>query len=395
MRIGVDATCWSNRRGYGRFTRGLLQALLTIDHQNHYVFFVDEEPKEFLLPEGVEVVRIAAEVPTARAAAANGHRSLKDLWAAGHAISEQKLDLVYFPSLYSYVPLVSAVPKLVTIHDAIPELFPELVFPTWRSKLFWRVKAKLGCVQARLVLTVSDYSRRCLIEQLKIPPARLRVVSEASDPAFRPLKRPDGRMLYARWGLSPETRFLAYVGGFSPHKNLALLIDVFRELQAQPQFADLHLLLVGDHEGDAFYSCYRQLVDQVRQLGLQARVVFTGYLGDDDLVVLFNLAEAVVLPSFCEGFGLPAVESAACGTPVVATTRSPLPELLGEGAISVEPNDRAGWRDAIARVLSDIKLRERMRAAGLAAAGRLSWQNSAHQLLSIFEEVPRNRVAPA
>jgi glycosyltransferase involved in cell wall biosynthesis len=284
---------------------------------------------------------------------------------------------------------------LVTIHDAIPELFPKLVFPTWRSKLFWYAKAKLGAAQARLILTVSDYSRRCLIEQLGISPERLRVVNEATDPAFRPLEHPNGRVLRARWGLSPATRFLVYAGGFSPHKNLSLLVDVFRELLTQPQFVDLHLVLVGDYEGDVFHSCYLQLRDQVRQSGLQARVLFTGYLGDDDLVVLLNLAEALVLPSFSEGFGLPGIESAACGTPVVATTRSPLPELLGEGAIAVEPNDRAGWRDAIARVLSDNGLRARMRAAGLAAVGRLSWQDSARQLLSIFEEVWQSRVAPA
>jgi glycosyltransferase involved in cell wall biosynthesis len=393
--IGVDATCWSNRRGYGRFARDLLTAAVSLDQQNRYVFFVDHEPEEFCLPGGVEVFRIASRVPVVKAAAANGRRSLRDLWAVSRAISQQNPDLVFFPSVYSYVPVGGRVPTVVTIHDAIPELYPHLVFPTWRSKFFWRAKVKLACVQARLIATVSEYSRRCLTERLKIPLSRLRVINEASSPVFHRLERPDAGRILNRWGLSPETRFLAYVGGFSPHKNLSLLLDVFRELRSQPRFADLRLLLVGDYEGDVFYSCYRKLVGQVQRWGLQDRVLFTGHLGDEDLVLLLNLAGALVLPSFCEGFGLPAVEAAACGTPVVATTRSPLPELLGEGAITVEPEDRVGWLRGLERVLSDVELRKRMRAAGQEAASRLSWENSARQLLAIFEEAVRSHAAAA
>jgi len=395
MRIGVDATCWTNRRGYGRFARSLLRAALALDRSNHYVFFVDDEADEFPLPANVEVVRITTAVPTVKAAAASGSRSLKDLWRSSRAFSAQKVDLFFFPSVYSYLPMLSGVPKLVTIHDVIPELFPELVFPTLRSRLFWHAKVKLGCAQARLILTVSDYSRRCLAEQLKISPQRIRVVSEASDPAFRKLDAPRPTPLLERLGLASSMRLLTYVGGFSPHKNLSLLLDVMRDLRARGGFDDVRLVFGGDYEGDVFYSCYRQLVGQVRQAGLQDRVVFTGYLRDADLLALLNLTQALLLPSFCEGFGLPAVEAAACGVPVIATARSPLPELLGEGAIILEPDDRAGWTNAVVAVLTDSWRRENMRRAALAAASRLSWENSARQLLEIFDEVLRHRVPAA
>ncbi len=393
MRIGVDATCWSNRRGYGRFTRSLLTAALALDGLNQYVFFVDEDSEKFPLPQGVEIVRVATDQPTVQAAAADGRRSLKDLWAIRRAMDSEKVDLFFFPSVYSYVPLLSPAPKLVTIHDTIPELYPELVFPTRRSRLLWNLKVKLGCAQAKLVLTVSDYSAMHLARKLKIPPSRLRIVNEAGDPAFRPLEWPDGSDLLARLGLPPGARFLVYVGGFSPHKNLRLLVDLFRELRARPSFDDLRLVLAGDYESDVFYSCYQQVREQVERSGLRERVVFAGHLGDEELVVLLNLAQALALPSFVEGFGLPAVEAAACGTPAVVTTRSPLPKLLGEGVIAVDPDDRAGWIAALARVLSDAPLRNQMRQAGLAAAGRLSWTHSAEQLLEIFEEVGRARAA--
>jgi glycosyltransferase involved in cell wall biosynthesis len=184
-----------------------------------------------------------------------------------------------------------------------------------------------------------------------------------------------------------------YVGGFSPHKNLSMLVDVFRDLQSQPQFADLRLLLIGDYERDVFYSCYKQIAAQVQQAGLQDRVLFTGYLNDQVLIVLLNLAQALVLPSFCEGFGLPAIEAAACGAPTVVTTNSPMPELLGEGTIGVEPGDRGGLLAALAWILGDPTKLQDMRKAALAASARFSWENSARQLLDIFDEVGQSGAA--
>jgi len=395
MRIGVDATTWSNRRGYGRFTRALITAAVELDQRNHYTLFVDHESGEFPLPPGVEVCRIFTKVPTITAAGADSRRSLSDMWAVARAVRRAQVDLIYFPTDYSYVPFYMNVPRIVTIHDAISELFPELVFPTLRSKIFYRAKVRMGIRQARLLITVSEYSRRKLMEKLKIPPARFRVVSEAADPIFRPLDCPTDGKSFSRWGIPPNAKCMIYVGGFSPHKNLFMLLDVVRELLTRDAFHDLRLVLVGDYSGDSFFSCYKQLAERVTSDRLEGRVLFTGRLGDEDLVTLLNRADALVLPSFCEGFGLPGAEAAACGTPVVATTESPLPELLGEGAIAVKPGDRAGWLGAFERVLTDKALRARMREAGLAAAKRMSWKNSALQLLAVFDEVPQNHGASA
>src|SRR5215469_448370 len=393
MRIGVDATCWSNRRGYGRFTRSLLRALLEVDQRNHYTFFVDYESDEFPLPSQVEVRRVVTRVPTIRAAGADSSRSLADLWRVARAFRSAPIDLLYFPADYSYVPAFLCIPRIVTIHDAIAELFPKLIFPTLRSKMLYRAKVRTGIRQARLLVTVSEYSRRRLMEKLNIPPARFRVVSEAPDPIFRPLERPTHSEVVTRWGISPGSRCLIYVGGFSPHKNLLMLLDVVHELRDRDAFRDLRLVLTGDYAGDPFFSCYGELVERVRRYSLEGHVLFTGRLEDEDLVILLNRADALVLPSVCEGFGLPGVEAAACGVPVVATTESPLSELLDEGLLAVDPIDRGGWLTAIERVLTDMALRGRMQKAALAAASRLSWQNSARQLLSVFDEVARSGAA--
>jgi alpha-1,3-rhamnosyl/mannosyltransferase len=387
MRIGVDATCWSNRRGYGRFARALLTATLAADRANEYVFLTDLPADEFPMPAGVEVVRVSAAVPTIQAAAANGRRSLADMWALSRAISARRFDLFFFPSVYSYVPLGGSTPELVTIHDVIPELFPALVFPTRRSRLFWRAKVSVALMRARRVVTISEYSRQKISEVLGIRPDRLRIVNEAGDPVFRRLSGLDTGPLHQRLGVAPGTPLVAYVGGFSPHKNLVALIGWFRAACERAALPSAKLVLVGDYETDPFFSCYPEVQRQVVKHQLQGRVLFPGYMKDDDLLALFHAARALVLPSFCEGFGLPAVEAAACGAPVVVTTESPLPALLGEGAIAVSPHDDSAWVAALARVLSDEALRQKMSATGLAATAQLSWENSARQLLDVFHEV--------
>jgi glycosyltransferase involved in cell wall biosynthesis len=393
MRVGVDATCWGNRRGYGRFTRALLTALLDLDEQNQYTFFVDDESGEFPLPPRAEVCRVATKVPTIQAAGADSRRSLPDLWVVAQAIRRAHVDVIFFPSEYTYVPVIARTPQVVTLHDATPEIVPEMVFPNLRARFFFGAKKRMAVRLARVLVTVSEYSRRRLREKLGIPLERLRVVSEAPDPIFRPMESCCADEAAARWGIPPQAKCLIYVGGFTPHKNLQMLLDVFGELVRRGEFPDMRLVHVGDYATDPFHSSYADLAERVRQTHLEQQVIFTGRLSDQDLVLLLNRSDALVLPSFSEGFGLPGVEAAACGKPVLATTASPLPELLGDGAIAVDPADRAGWLRAIDCVLCDAALRERMGRAALAAAGRLSWKNSAGQLLSIFHEVQRNGAA--
>ncbi len=387
MRIGVDATCWANKRGYGRFTRSLLGSLVALDTKNSFVFFTDSPETTFELPSTVEIIRVPTKTPTVEAASAKGRRTLRDLWAMSRTVSRHELDVFFFPSVYSYFPVLGRVPKLVTIHDTFPELFPHLVFPDRKARLLWKAKQSLAKLQASLIVTVSDFSRRCLIKYLGIPGSRIRIVNESFDPIFRPLAhdQEDGHL--DRYGIDKNGPFLLYVGGFSPHKNLSMLLDVFREIVLDFRFRDLRLVFAGDHDGDSFYSCYDELRAAVIKEGLEERVIFTGYVPDETLVHLFNRARVVVLPSFGEGFGLPAMEAAACGTPVVATNCSPLPELLGEGALYISPTERGELLGQLVRVLTDEELRRKMRRAALQAASSLTWQNSARQLLAIIEEV--------
>jgi alpha-1,3-rhamnosyl/mannosyltransferase len=320
MQIGVDATCWQNKRGYGRHSRALLQALVRLDTANHYTFFMDSSQGNEQFPSQVQVRTVSASKPTALAAAANGRRTLGDMWRMSRALSSRGFDLLLFPTVYSYVPVWSRAKKIVMIHDVIAEKYPHLTLPSRTAQLFWQAKVALGRRQADALVTVSDYSRQGIAEYYQLAPSQIFTVSEASDPIFRMLPTVELSPELRALGIEPDRRQVVYVGGFGPHKNLAMLVDAFAQVCAQPEFADLRLVLVGEYKREVFHSVFGAIEQQVAALGLTDRVIFTGYLSDEQLVILLNLATVLVLPSLIEGFGLPAVEAAACGCPVIATT---------------------------------------------------------------------------
>jgi glycosyltransferase involved in cell wall biosynthesis len=387
MLIGVDATCWTQRRGYGRHLRGLVTAAAQLGPHRFVLFtdFVGESP--FPFPEACEVVAASTRRQTLQAAGANGARSVGDMLALGGAMSAAPLDVLLFPTIYSWVPTWTSAPKLLMIHDVIAERLPRYIFPTLGGRVRWQLKSTLGLAQADRVLTVSEYSRRALVEQFGLSSSAVAVVGEATDPVFRPLIHPEMPSKLRDLGLSPRSRIVTYVGGFGPHKNLVRLIEAFAKVAAEPRFADVTLALVGDHSGDVFFSEYARLQRLVEDRGLTSRVVFTGFVADEDLVGLLNCSAFLALPSLMEGYGLPAVEAAACGLPVLVTRNSPIPELLGDGALAVEPYLTSEIRAAMVRLLDDSDLRARMGDAARLAAARLSWAEAARSLLNVVDAV--------
>jgi glycosyltransferase involved in cell wall biosynthesis len=386
MHIGVDATCWQNRRGYGRHARALLTSLVTLDPGNRYTFFVDSKENLDMLPAGPEVRLLPTSVPAAVAASAAGRRSLHDLWRVSRALSEPRFDILLFPTIYSYTPVFTAARKLVMIHDVIAETFPNLTMPRTAARLFWKTKTAVGRLQADAIVTVSEYSRRRILERFRLAPGRVFTVGEASDPVFRVLPNPSPSPLLRSLGVHPGARIVTYVGGFNPHKNLESLVSAFAALSKEPRFSDTVLVMAGEYEKEVFHSYFGTISSQVERLGIGGRVVFTGYLPDEELVLLLNLSRMLVLPSLMEGFGLPAIEAAACGCPVVASLESPLPELLGDAGIFVDPTPEA-LRDAIAGILEAPEVRSRMGRSASAAAARLTWDAAARQMLDVMQKV--------
>ena len=385
MRVGVDATSWVNRRGYGRFARNAVGRLIELDRDATYLLYVDEPSAPAVdVPAGAEAVVVPVGQAQAGAAAAGSSRSVRDLLRLGRAVRSSGLDAFLFPSVYTYFPVLG-VPTVVGVHDLIADTLPELTFANRRTRGLWQLKERVAIRRARRLFTVSESSRRAIAARLGVEPGGLTVVPEAPAPVFYP--RGDDRTAaeLKALGLGATEPFLLFAGGISPHKNLETLLDAFaavRQSEAEPP----RLVAVGDLESDSFLSAAAAVKERVADLGLEGHVVFPGYVADETLASLYSAATAVVIPSLAEGFGLPAVEAAACGAPTVLSDLPAHRETLGDAALYFRPTDREELTRLLGRVIRDVELRRNLGERGKRAVAGLSWDASAERLRDLIRE---------
>jgi glycosyltransferase involved in cell wall biosynthesis len=382
MRIGIEGSCLANRRGFGRFARQTLAALAEAPGDHEFVVFVDAPSSPVVqVPGRFERVVVAVDEAPTRAATASGRRRVRDMLAMGRAVARSGIDLVYFPATYSFFPVWNVKRVVVTMHDTLALAHPELVFPTWRGRLAWSLKEHVAARRADLILTVSESARRDLIAWFRLPGDKVRVVTEGPDAAFGPRDDgPESRAVLSRYGIAPGTRFVLYVGGLSPHKNLLRLIEAF----ARGARDDVSLVLVGDL-GDVFHTHVPELRAAVARCGLDGRVTFTGFVPDADLAYLYNRAYVLAQPSLMEGFGLPPVEAMACGTPVLSSRAGSLPEVVGDAGLFFDPTDVPEMARTLRQVLDDPAGRDRLARLARERAGRFTWAASARAMLACFD----------
>ena len=392
VKIGVDISSWIHPEGQGRYTRELLLALLAVDQHNDYLFFLDSKTAASCkdLPESNRIQRIVVKTSDAAIlrATAWGRRPLSDLWEMGEAVQRygRDLDLFFFPGLHTFFPLRTHAKIIVTIHDTFAERHPRLVFPTWHNQFFWKLKSRWALRQADLITTVSETSRQDLIQRYNLVNKKVTVIPNGTSRIFRPLDHSSATSVTARYGLRPDERFILYVGGFGPHKNLTILLEAYDTLLRRGMISNVKLVLVGDFQSKLSLTNYDSLRTRMTERGLTKQVVFTGYLHDEELVHIYNQAALLVLPSLDESFGLTGLEAMACGTPVVASRVGALPEVMGEAAQYFDPRNASQLTERLQSVLTNDALRETMHCKGLERAQQFSWQNSAEALLKIFEE---------
>lgn len=389
MRIGIDATSCANVRGYGRFTREVLRALAPIAAAHELVCFLDHHSRRSFAVTGSNVtpVVVAQGTPPALAAASSGARSPADMLRMTRAVWRSRVDVFFSPTVYTYFPLPPGLRAVVGIHDTIAERFPQLTLPSRRARLFWRAKVVLGCRQARLILTVSEYAAEQIVEVLGVPRERIRVAPEAPSAEYCPSDNPDDvSSVAARIGLPPGSRWFLYVGGFNPHKYVDAIIAAHADVLRSTVGPKPHLVLVGPSERDVFHTKGPGLRDLARAAGSSEYVHLPGFVGDSELRHLHSASVALLLVSASEGFGLPAVEAAACGSPVIATTESPLPDLLAGGGIFVPPGDVRAISAAMMTLLADEPSRRRLGDAARQRALALTWTRCARLVLDAIEE---------
>jgi glycosyltransferase involved in cell wall biosynthesis len=343
--ITIDADVLGRRRtGDETYVTALLRELAPIADQERLVA-VTRQPE--LVPDGIEAFELPARSQVMRMAFGFPRALRKLRPALGH---------------FNYVvPPAYRGPAVVTVHDLSFEANPRLM--GLRDRFMFRTFVPRSARRAGRVLTVSERTKRDLVEHYGIAEKKIVVTPNGVDPIFRPN------------GTAPDVPpYALFVGGIQPRKDPVTAIEALALVDG-----DLRLVLVGDEKrgGD-------EVRGAIRRLRLERRVELTGYVEHEGLASLYRGAACLVFPSRYEGFGLPVLEAMASGTPVVATTAGAVPEVAGDAAILVEPGDPEALADGIRQALSD---RERFVAAGLERAKRFSWAETARRTLAVYREL--------
>ena len=388
LRIALDTRRVSDF-GIGTYIRNLVLALARIDQRNEYqLISTDRAVPEFSsLPPNFET----AIFPGTKRK--GPHQPGLAQIRYGWFLQKLRADLFHMP--LNAVPLLMPKPYVVTIHDMSTLLFPQKLGFRNRLRLFY---LRRGLLRADRVMAVSMATCRDVEAVLGIPASRMRVIYNAPDPTFHP---PSGPMKAPvngeECGYTPEIQrvmdryrihypFLLYVGRTNPQKNIPRLVEAFAvlrgEIQDHPVYQDLRLLIIGDE-----ISRYPALRHAVIQSRLEDTVRFLGFVPIDTLRSFYQAASAFVFPSLYEGFGLPPLEAMACGTPVVCSHVSSLPEVVGDAAEIVNPENVFDIARGMREVLLDRDHRNRLVARGFEQARRFSWERTAQHVLETYEEI--------
>jgi glycosyltransferase involved in cell wall biosynthesis len=355
--------------GIGTYIRNILRQLARLDRQTEYVLICQPADRELALSLG-ENFRV--EVDSSRP------YSFREQLSIPWALLRTRAHLLHEPH-YVLPPLVRC-PTVVTIHDCIHLRFPQYL-PNRAALTYARAQMGAAARRSNRILTVSEASKRDILEFFAVDPDKITVIHNAIDERFAgsPPEQ-DVQRVAERYQL--HDKFVLYVGNVKPHKNLERLLDAFHLLHQTPGLEQVKLVVIGDE-----ISRYAALRRAVHRYNLHKFVRFLGFLPDETLAIVYRLAGVFVFPSLYEGFGLPPLEAMASGTPVVTSNVSSLPEVAGDAALLVDPTSAEAIADAMRRVLTDPALAAELSARGLKRARAFSWEHAAARIRGIYLDV--------
>jgi len=372
MRIGIDYTSAVQQgAGIGRYTRGLVGALADLDHTNEYVLFS------------------AGRDRTGRAWPRNfGQRSLplKDrhlawIWQRLRMplpveLVTGRVDILHSPDFV--LPPVWKAHTVLTVHDLSFMRYPECFSVSLLAYL--RNAVPRSVHRAEVILADSESTRQDLLELLHVPQERLFVLYPGVEERFAPgIADEQIEATLRRYGM--RRPYIFGLGTLQPRKNFTRLIRAFDLLRRRYRVP--HHLVIGGGKG----WLYTEIYDTVKELGLQGVVFFPGFVADEDLPALYSAADLFAFPSLYEGFGIPVLEAMRCGTPVVTSNASSLPEVAGDAALLVPPEDVESLAEAMWRLIDDHALRNDLRHRGFQQVSHFTWKRAAESLVAIYKQI--------
>lgn len=374
MKVAIDIRRMTEF-GVGTYTRNIVRALGRLDHANTY--FLIGSPQKVAeigpLPENFHTVPLLERDTTVK-----GHFNLRTI------LKRQSCDLLHVPQLF-WLPPNPSCPYVMTVHDVLEHMYRARDHSSVRRSLHFQLTRR-ALKGAERIFAVSHFTQSEIEKLFGIPAGRIEVVYNAIDERFLigHASEADRQLLAERYLVTHP--FLLYTGRISPHKNVVRIIEAFSalktELEKENKFPDLKLIIIGDE-----LSKHPDLRRTVIRSGVQNDVRFMGFVPIDVLRIFYDAAKIFVFPSLYEGFGLPPLEAMAHGTPVVASNSSSLPEVVGNAAVLVNPENVFEIMRALHRVLLDQPLREKLKQRGYEQAKKFSWDASAEHILDTYERV--------
>ena len=369
--------------GVGTYIRNVVRTLGRLDHENEFLLIGAPTKVEEIgaLPPNFQTVPLLAPERSVQ-----GYREFRA------ALKRLDCDLVHIPNLFS-VPRFLPCPYVMTVHDMLEHMSRAREQSSfWRSLYFQMTKRVLA--GAARIFAVSNFTRNEIEKLFEIPSDRVEVVYNAIDERFlRGHASAADRDLIAR-RYQVTYPFLLYAGRISPHKNVVRMIEAFSalktELERDQAYPDLKLIIIGDD-----LSGNPDLRRTVVRSGVQNDVRFLGFIPIEVLRIFYDAAKIFVFPSLYEGFGLPPLEAMVHGTPVVTSNVSSLPEVVGNAAVLVNPENVFEIMRALHRVLMDQSLRDRMKERGYQQAAKFSWETSVRRILEAYGQITNGSPAHA
>ncbi len=361
--------------GVGTYIRNVVRTLGRLDHENEFLLIGSPAKVEEIgaLPPNFHTVPLVASDRSVQ-----GYREFRT------ALQGLRCDLVHIPNLFS-VPRMLPCPYVMTVHDMLEHMSrAREQSGFWRSFHFQMTKRVLA--GAARIFAVSHFTRNEIEKLFEIPPDRVEVVYNAIDERFLHghASAADRDLIARRYQVTYP--FLLYAGRISPHKNVVRMIEAFSalktELERDQAYPDLKLIIIGDD-----LSGNPDLRRTVVRSGVQNDVRFLGFVPIDVLRIFYDEAKIFVFPSLYEGFGLPPLEAMAHGTPVVTSNVSSLPEVVGNAAVLVNPENVFEIMRALHCTLMDQALRDRMKERGYLQAARFSWETSVRRILEAYGQI--------
>lgn len=365
MKIGFNCRFLHTARvtGVERYARNLLESLVEAGQEEEFVLFGCKGcPPSLPAHRNISLVGSCA-FPSA---------AVKQVWeqtVLPVIAGRSKVDLLINP--VNTAPVLFG-RNVMVIHD-----LAFLEHPEWFDRKFVRFYTNIvprAAGKARAIITISEFSKDRIVRLLKAPDEKVHVVYQGVDPAFHPVSEDEVERTLAKFKL--KRPYVLFVGSITPRKNLQSAIKAFKLLSAKS--AMTHTMAV---VGVNSYQFPKEEVSNEDADGIRA----VGYADDTDLPGLYTGADVLVYPSLYEGFGLPPLEAMACGTPVVTSDRTSLPEAVGDAALTVNPDDIAALSDAVGRIISDNKLAADLKTRGLEHVKQFTWQNTAKQALDVIK----------